>query len=154
VDSTPAKIAGAAAGVIATMVTARDAISRAFFKTMNKGRNGAFYDLQKTRDEAIGEITAPAKRGEFVPDAMDRVQKVIEKYDAEYIKRRKLLNIKGIGDEMKAIKQHQWWEIVFATGAVATLAVGAIITIASNRDAIRKTDTLEEEAEELSGRGR
>ena len=138
-DSPTVKAGGAVAAVAATYFMATDAIRRAFFKTMNKGTNGAFHDLQDARDKAISEIVAPAKSGHSVPDAMDRVKEINSIYDNAYLERRKLLNIKGTIDEMKALKHHQWIEAIFATGAVASVAVGAILAIASNRETALKS---------------
>ena len=151
-DSTAAKLAGAGAALAATLLTARVAISNAFFKTMNKESAGTFHDLQKKRDEAIAAVTAPAKENIPVFNAMDRVREINREYDSSYKHRRQLLNINGVFDEMKALKRHQWFEVLFATGAVASVAVGAIIAIASSRDAARKEDRIVTDIEK-GGRG-
>lgn len=144
-DAPAVKIGGVVAALGATWITFRDAVSRAFFKSMNKGDGGAFADLQTTRDNAINEITAPARKGVPVPNAMDKVNAVVKEYDRAYFKRRKMLGIGSVFDEMKALKRHQWMEVMFATGAVASVAVGAILAIASGRDAALKNEQLERE---------
>lgn len=146
-DSPAVKTGGVVAALGATWITFRDAVSRAFFKSMNKGDGGAFADLQNTRDNAINTITAPAHKGIPVPDAMDRINSVVREYDRAYLERRKMLGIGSVFDEMKALKRHQWMEVIFATGAVASVAVGAILAIASGRGAAIKNDQLERKAD-------
>lgn len=145
-DAPAVKIGGVVVALAATWITFRDAISRAFFKSMNKGDGGAFADLQNKRDNAINEITAPARKGVLVPDAMDKVNAVVKEYDRAYFKRRNMLGIGSVFDEMKALKRHQWMEVMFATGAVASVAVGAILAIASGRDAVIKKEQIERDA--------
>ncbi len=145
IDSPAARLVGVGVTMAATLVAFRDAVSRAFFKSMNKGEHGAFADLQHTRDAAINAITKPVCSGNPVPDAMDKVHAVVKRYDQAYLQRRKLLGIHGVFDEMKALKRHQWMEVLFTAGAVASVAVGAIIAIASGRDVVRKQDRLEYE---------
>ncbi len=149
-DSTTAKVTGAVVAIGATLITARTEISRAFFKSTNKGANGAFTDLQKIRDDGINAVTNDAKFGRPVPDAMDRIKKITVEYDRAYMERRKMLGIRNmfnplsVFDEAKALKRHQWLEVIFATAAVASIAVGAILTISSSRGAEKRLDDLEE----------
>ena len=152
-DAPATKIGGVVLALGATWITFRDAVSRAFFKSMNKGEGGAFADLQNKRDNAINAITADTHKGISVPNAMDKVNEVVKEYDQAYLKRRELLGIHSVLDEMKALKRHQWMEVIFATGAVASVAVGAILAIASGRGAAIKQENLGHENEK-SGQGR
>jgi hypothetical protein len=141
-DTTTAKVSGALFAIAATLVTARDAISRAFFKTVNKGEMGAFADLQITRDKeynAISEAarsTKPWGQGEPVIDAPKRMAAVSREYDKALKERKKILGFNNVWDEAKVLKKHQWLEVAFATGAVASVAVGAIMAIASSRSKV------------------
>lgn len=160
-DTMTAKVAGVIFAVAATAVTFSDAVSRAFFKTVNKG--GAFIDLQKKRDDALEIINAPARgeeitlRGEEriitkitpreVPNAKSETRKILKIYDQELKARKKLLGYNNVFDEMSALKKHQWYEVAFATAAVASVAVGAIMAIASSRSTVKKhAEALEKQS--------
>jgi hypothetical protein len=144
-DTTQGKIAGAGVAGLATLMTARDAINRAYFKSMNKPGADTFTDLQTERDQKIGEVVAPVKKGIEVPDAMDRVAVINRQYDTKLAERRRLMGIHSIFDEAKALKRHQWMEVLMSTGAVA--AVGAILAINSNRDIAQRQKELDEAVE-------
>jgi hypothetical protein len=152
-DTTAAKVTGVAFALGATYITARDAISRGFFKTVNKGEQGAFMDIQKTRDDAIAEATNAAKgsggktHGVAVADAKTKIREAVKAYDKELAVRRKLLGFNNVFDEMTALKKHQWLEVAFATGAVASVAVGAIMAIASSRSKVKKLEEQVEKSE-------
>lgn len=152
-DSVGGKVAGVIVAAGATLIATRTAISAAFFKSMNKGPDGAFADLQRTRDMAINRITSPAKSGATVPDAMERIREINNTYDKAYVARRKTLHIHGVLDECKALKKHQRMEVMITAAAVATAAIGAIMTIASSRESGKKIDLLEEENRQGQGRG-
>jgi hypothetical protein len=149
-DTTAAKVGGALFAIAATAVTARDAISRAFFKTVNKGKEGAFADLQEIRDAEYNSISKAARgvagweHGTAVADAPKRMAEVSKKYDGALKKRREMLGFNNVWDEAKVLKKHQWLEVGFATAAVASVAVGAIMAIASARG---KSKKLEEHLE-------
>jgi hypothetical protein len=139
-DTPAAKFVGAGAAVAATLFTAKHAITSAFFKTVNKGSNGVFADIQNERDIKISEILSPAKKGQPVENAAARVKEVNKTYEEAYKKIRENIKIRGVFDEAKTLKAHQWNEVIFAVGAVASIAVGAILTIASSREAANKDD--------------
>jgi len=135
-DTMTAKVAGVIFAIAATVITFRDAVSRAFFKTVNKDPvNGAFADLQIERENKIA--AALAKRG---TDA--NIPKEIAKAGKEYDKalriRRNELGFTGVFKEASVLKKHQWLEVGFATAAVASVAVGAIMAIASSRSTAKK----------------
>ena len=140
-DSTAAKLAGAAAAVGFTFATASHAISQAFFKNMNKAQ--AFTDLQNTRDKAIEHIIVPAVKHEEMINSVPEVAKINRIYEKQLAGRMKNLGFNNIVDKFQSLKRHQVMEVAFATSAVAGLAVGAIATIASNRDVLRKQDEIE-----------
>ena len=124
-DTAAAKLTAAVFAIGATLITARDAISRGFFKTVNKGPNGAFVDIQNERDAAIAAVTAPArskKNPVSVANAPQEIRKINQQYEEAYKTRRKLLNFDGAFDEWKALKTHQRWEVAFASAAVASIS--------------------------------
>jgi hypothetical protein len=136
-DTTAAKVGGALFAVAATLITAKDAVSRAFFKTVNKGENGAFADLQKIREEKIGAVLAKKGTGIDIPTEIGKISK---QYDKELAARKAELGFSSIFKQAKVLKRHQWLEVAFATGAVASVAVGAIMAIASARGKVKKLE--------------
>jgi len=184
-DSTMTQLAGAATAVGFTLATARHAISQAFHNSMNRGDDGTFKWLQGDRNrginaisgkmlnnptirpqELLGTIKDPqihaivkdALAAESV-DVMGKVKDINRIYDTSYRDFRKKLGIRngfmGVFDEMKALKHHQWMEVAFATAAVASVAVGAIIAIASTRQTARlQEEELELERENTAQQGK
>jgi len=153
-DSATAKVAGVGIAVAATYVTGRDAISRAFFKTVNKGDEGAFADLQREREIANAKVHEPARLSKFVhvSDAPEKIGAISREYDRQLRIRKAQLGFTNVFKEAKVLKKHQWWEVAFATSAVAIGAVGALIAISSSRDTVRKEDSLTKDIEQ-GGRG-
>jgi hypothetical protein len=156
-DTTTAKLTGAVVAVGATLITARDAISRAFFKTLNKipGRDatpeqraahGAFTQLQNTRDFEINKVIVRFDDGEKL-NVPKEINKISKQYDIDLRARRKELGFTGVFQEAKTLRHHQWLEVAFATGAVASVAVGAIMAIASGRS---KRSPKDQDSQQLS----
>ena len=87
-----------------------------------------------------------------VLNAPELIGEIGKEYDRKLLIRKASLGFTNVFKEAKVLKRHQWWEVVFATSAVAVGAVGAIIAIASSRDAANKEDTLAKDIER-GGRG-
>lgn len=145
-DSPLAKLAGAAAGVAFTVATAAQETSKAFFKSYNKG--GAFDDLQKERDKQIAAILAPAIKDQHHINSGPTVADINRHYEAELIKRQELLGVNDLASQWKVLKTHQRKEVLFTTAAVASVALGAILAIASNRSTSMKADKILKNEEE------
>lgn len=151
-DAPSTKIGGAAFAVGATVVTARDAISRGFFKTMNKAGSdtlgGAFADLQLERDDKINAITSPAKQGVRVANATAEVERINREYHTALNTRMELLEVNNVLGKWQTLKPHQRMEVGFTTAAVASVAVGAIlaITTSHNKD---KADMAREQSRNM-----
>lgn len=138
-----------AGAIVATAVTAHDAMARALFKSLNKA--DAFTDLQDKRGKGIKNAIQRRLSGEDVD-----VAKEVQRHNADYFtaqtERWNTLKINSIGTKWKLLKPHQHMEVMMATGAVAAVAMGAIFALASSRDIAQKQEEIERENLEMQGR--
>lgn len=140
-DSTFVQVAGLLTTVVSASVAARDQIGKAFFKGMN--RAGVFTDLQKIRDDKI----AQAFKGDPA-QVVSQVKKINFEYGKALEDEMKRFGVRNSFDKWEMLRSHQKTEAVVTALAVTGVALGAVLTIASNRRVSLKQDELERQAEE------
>src|SRR5262249_17822959 len=145
-DSAPVQLSGLAIAIGATIVSAVNGINSAFFKSVNKA--GGFIDLQEKRDREIGKVLEQAKQGVDL-DVLGAIEKSNTRYSEKLAARMNQFKAGSVYDKWRTIRPHQKLEVAMTTGAVGTLALGAVIAIASGRDTARERDELEVENKEL-----